>query len=40
MILNLKNYQNRYLQLEANKDNVTFAYFITKLFQINKKKIF
>lgn len=33
-----EKYQNRYLQLDANKDNVTFAYFITKLFQINKKK--
>ena len=29
--------QNRYLQLETNKDNVKFAYFITKLFNINKK---
>jgi len=28
---------NRYLRLEANKDNVTFAYYIAKLFQINKK---
>ena len=34
----LEKHQNRYLQLEANKDNVLFAYFITKLFQINKKK--
>ena len=33
-----ENFQNRYLKLDANKDNVTFAYFITKLFQINKKK--
>ena len=33
----MKNIQNRYLQLEANKDNVKFAYYITKLFQINKK---
>ncbi len=32
-----EKFQNRYLQLEANKDNVTFAYFITKLFKIDKK---
>ncbi len=32
-----KSIQNRYLQLEANVDNVKFAYFITKLFNINKK---
>ena len=38
--VNFRNYKNRYLQLEANKDNVTFAYFITKLFQINKKNFF
>ena len=31
------NFQNRYLQLEANKDNVIFAYFVTKLFKIDKK---
>ena len=35
--LKLEKLQNRYLQLEANSDNVTFAYFITKLFQINKQ---
>ncbi len=36
--IKFEKHQNRYLQLEANKDNVMFAYFITKLFQINKKK--
>ena len=36
--IKFEKHQNRYLQLEANKDNVLFAYFITKLFQINKKK--
>ena len=35
--IKFKNSQNRYLLLDANKDNITFAYFITKLFQINKK---
>ena len=35
--VNFRNYENRYLQLEINKTNVTFAYFITKLFQIDKK---
>ena len=33
----LKNNKNRYLMLESNIDNVKFAYFITKLFNINKK---
>lgn len=28
---------NKHLQLEANKDNVAFAYYITKFFRINKK---
>jgi len=32
-----KSIQNRYLQLEANVDNVKFAYFITKLFNIDKQ---
>ncbi len=32
-----KNIPNDYLQLKPNKTNVTFAYFITKLFKINKK---
>ena len=36
----MKTLQNRYLRLEANKDNVTFAYYIAKLFQINKKYFF
>ena len=30
--------QNKYLQLEANKDNVAFAYYIAKFFHINKNK--
>ncbi len=36
--INFNDTQNKYLQLEANRDNVKFAYFITKLFNINKKK--
>ena len=28
---------NKYLRLDANKDNVTFAYYITKFFKINKR---
>ena len=32
-----KDLLNKYLQLEANKDNVVFAYYIAKFFQINKK---
>ena len=31
------NNQNSYLQLEANKNNVQFAYFISKIFNVNKK---
>ena len=33
----LEKSQNRYLQLDSNKDNITFAYFITKIFRVNKK---
>ncbi len=29
--------QNRYLKLEANKNNVKFAYYIAKIFNIDKK---
>ena len=29
--------QNKYLQLQANKENINFAYLITKIFKINKK---
>ncbi len=35
--LEFEDTQNKYLQLEANKENVAFAYYITKLFQINRK---
>jgi len=28
---------NNYLQLEMNRENIKFAYFITKIFKINKK---
>ena len=35
--IKLKKNINKYLQLEANKENVKFAYFITKLFKINRK---
>ena len=35
--IKLTKLKNRYLQLEANTDNVKFAYFITKLFNINKR---
>ena len=38
--INLRNTQNRHLQLDANKENIEFAYSITKLFDINKKKFF
>ncbi len=38
--INLKNIQNNYLQLEANRENIEFAYIITKLFGIDKKKFF
>ena len=34
--INFKNIKNKYLQLDANKDNVKFAYYILKLFKINK----
>ncbi len=33
----LEKSQNRYLQLDTNKNNITFAYFITKIFRVNKK---
>jgi len=35
--INLKDTKNKYLQLEANRENVKFAYFITKLFNISKE---
>ena len=35
-IVRFEDSQNKYLQLEANKDNVAFAYYITKFFYINK----
>ncbi len=35
-IVRFENSQNKYLQLEANKDNVAFAYYIAKFFHINK----
>jgi len=35
-IVKFEDYQNSYLQLEANKDNVVFAYYIAKFFHINK----
>ena len=38
--IDLKNIQNNYLQLEANRENIEFAYIITKLFGIDKKKFF
>ena len=38
--INLRNTQNRHLQLDTNKENIEFAYSITKLFDINKKKFF
>tara|TARA_B100001057_G_scaffold473448_1_gene537934 strand:- start:1603 stop:2877 length:1275 start_codon:yes stop_codon:yes gene_type:complete len=34
--IKLKDIHNRYLQLETNTNNILFAYFITKLFKINK----
>ena len=36
--IKIKETNNNYLQLEANKENLNFAYFITKVFNINKKK--
>ena len=35
-IVRFEDSQNKYLQLEANKDNVAFAYYIAKFFHINK----
>ena len=35
--IKIKNIQNRYLQLETNSNNIKFAYFISKLFNIKKK---
>ena len=35
-IVKFEDSQNKYLQLEANKDNVAFAYYIAKFFHINK----
>ncbi len=32
------NLNNKYLKLEANKDNISFAYSISKIFKIKKKK--
>ncbi len=35
--LKISDIKNRYLQLEANKDNMKFAYYISKIFNVNKK---
>ena len=35
--IQFKNIKNKYLQLETNADNIKFAYFITKVFNISKK---
>ena len=35
--IKISDSQNPYLQLEANKNNLQFAYFISKVFNINKK---
>ena len=35
-IVRFEDSQNKYLQLEANKDNVAFAYYVAKFFHINK----
>ena len=35
--IKFKTIPNKYLQLNTNKDNVKFAYFITRLFKVNKK---
>jgi len=35
-IVRFRDSHNKYLQLEANKDNVAFAYYIAKYFHINK----
>ena len=35
--IKISDSQNPYLQLEANKNNVQFAYFISKIFNVNKK---
>tara|TARA_B100001564_G_C20666603_1_gene684117 strand:- start:3241 stop:4515 length:1275 start_codon:yes stop_codon:yes gene_type:complete len=36
--IKLKDTNNKYLRLEANRDNVNFAYFISKFFDIDRKK--
>ena len=36
--IKIKETKNNYLKLKANKENINFAYFITKVFNINKKK--
>ena len=35
--IKFEKFQNSYLLLDANKENISFAYFITKLFRIGKK---
>ena len=35
--IKLNDTKNNYLKLETNRNNIKFAYFITKLFNINKK---
>ena len=35
--IKFKDIENKYLQLEANKENIEFAYNITRFFDINKK---
>ena len=34
--IKLKDIENKYLKLEANIDNIKFAYYILKYFNINK----
>ena len=38
--ISFEDIKNKHLQLKANKDNVNFAYSITKVFNINKKNFF
>ena len=35
--IKFKTIPNKYLQLNTNKDNVKFAYFITRLFKVKKQ---
>ena len=38
--IKISDSQNPYLQLESNKNNVKFAYYISKIFNVNKKAFF